>query len=114
MYLRALSSWSVAFGYNEAQENPMTTVPISSVKSRLAQLLQEIEELGERVVITRSGRPVGGLIPVDEYEGLLEMLEILADPELSAAVRRGLEDVEADRLLTDEEVWGGLDDPVQP
>lgn len=87
----------------------MPTIPLSSAKTHLARLLTEVETLGERIVITRSGRPVGVLMPVDEYEGLMETLEILADPELSAAVREGLEDVEDDRLLSHEEVWAGTE-----
>jgi prevent-host-death family protein len=84
----------------------MPTIPLSSAKTHLARLLAEVEELGEHVVITRSGRPAGVLLPVDEYEGLLETLEILADPELAAAVREGLDAVDEGRLLSHEEVWG--------
>lgn len=87
----------------------MSTVSLSEAKAQLARLLREVEELGERHVITRSGRPSGVLLSVDEYEGLLETLEILADQELAAAVRRGLADVEAGNLLTDDEVWGELE-----
>lgn len=91
----------------------MTTLPLSQVKTHLARLLAEVEELGERVIITRSGRPVGVLLSVDEYEGLLETLEVLADPELAAAVRSGLEDAEAGRLLAEGEVWSELERPVR-
>lgn len=59
----------------------MTTVPLSKAKTHLARLLSEAEELGEHVLITRMGRPAGVLVPVDEYEGLVETLDILADPE---------------------------------
>lgn len=83
----------------------MSTIPMSKAKTHLARLLTEVEELGERVTITRSGKPVGVLLPVDEYEGLLETLEILGDSELSKAVREGLEDFEAGRVMTHEEVW---------
>lgn len=84
----------------------MSTIPMSKAKTHLARLLTEVEELGERVTITRSGKPVGVLLAVDEYEGLLETLEILADPDLSRAVKEGLDDLEAGRVLSHEEVWG--------
>ena len=88
------------------------TIPLSHAKARLTRLLAEVEELGEEVVITRSGRPAGVLISYQEYEGLLETLEILADPELAAAVRRGLADAAEGRTLSEAEVWDGVDDPV--
>jgi prevent-host-death family protein len=95
----------------------MSIIPLSEAKAKLARLLTEVDELGERVIITRSGRPVGVLLPVDEYEGLLETLEILADPELSRAVRRGLAEAEAGELVEHEAVWaeaGELEAPLRP
>ena len=87
----------------------MNTVTLSDAKTHLARLLSEVAELGERVVITRSGRPVGMLVSVDEYDGLLETLEILADDDMAVAVRRGLDEAERGDTLSHEEVWGELD-----
>ncbi len=88
-------------------------MPLSQAKAQLTKLLAEVEELGERFVITRSGRPVGVLLSYDEYRGLLETLEILADTELSQAIERGLEDVEQGKLVTHEKVWDGVDNPLR-
>ncbi len=83
----------------------MTTVPLSEAKTHLARLLAEVEELGEGVTITRSGRPAGVLLSIEEYEGLIETLDILADSKLMASLRKGLRDAEAGRTATDAEVW---------
>ncbi len=83
----------------------MPTVTLSDAKTHLARLLTEVERLGEQIVITRSGRPAGVLISVDEYEGLMETLEILADPEMAAAVQRGLEEAERGDTVRHEELW---------
>lgn len=93
----------------------MTTIPLSAAKARLPQLLREAEELGERFVITRSGRAAAVLVSVEEYEGLLETLEILAEPKLLAGVRKGLADVEQGRLLRHQQVWAkSVDDLDRP
>lgn len=91
----------------------MTTMPLSEAKAQLPRLLRETEELGERFVITRSGRPAAVLLSNEEYEGLLETLEILADPKLAASVRKGLADAGAGRLLGHQELWGGVDRPLR-
>ena len=83
----------------------MTTLPLSEAKTHLARLLSRVEEVGEQFVITRSGRPAGVLLSVDEYEGLLETLEILADAELMKSIQRGLEDLEAGRIVGHDGVW---------
>lgn len=87
----------------------MTTVTLSEAKAQLARLMKELERLGEPIVITRSGHPAGVLLPVEEYEGLLETLEVLADDELSSALRAGLEDVAAGRVIEHDEVWRELE-----
>ncbi len=91
----------------------MSTIPLSKAKTHLARLLAEVEEVGEEVVITRSGRPVGVLLSVSEYEGLLETLEILADRNLAKSIEKGLAEAAAGELLSHDEVWDGLDAPVR-
>ena len=91
----------------------MFTLPLSQAKAKLTKLLTEVEELGERFVITRSGRPVGVLLSHEEYQGLLETLEILADNELPQAIEQGLKDIERDELVSHEEIWDGGDSPLR-
>lgn len=87
----------------------MTSVPLSQAKTHLAKLLAEVEELGEEVVITRSGRPVAVLLSLAEYEGLLETMEILGDRELSKQIEIGLNEAASGELLSHKDVWDGLD-----
>ena len=91
----------------------MLSIPLSEAKAKLARLVQDAETLGETVVITRSGRPAGILMGIEEYEGLLETLEILADPALREAVRAGMDDAERGDIVAHEELWNGLDCPLQ-
>ena len=98
--------------YNLTRGKTMSTVKLSDAKTHLARLLRNVQELGERVVITRSGEPAGVLISYEEYEGLLETLDILGDPALAASIRRGLEEAERGELKSDDEVWGELDDSL--
>ena len=66
----------------------MTTVPLSEAKTHLARLLADVQRLGEGITITRSGRPAAVVLSVEEYDGLVETLDILADTKLMASVRR--------------------------
>jgi antitoxin YefM len=87
----------------------MPTVTLSDAKTNLARLLAEVDRLGEKVVITRSGRPVGVLISVEEFEGLMETLEILADAEMADAVRLGLDEAARGETVSHEELWRGME-----
>ncbi len=90
----------------------MPTIAFSEAKTHLARLLTEVEHLGERVTITRSGRPAGVLISVDEYEGMLETLEILADPELREAIQSSLAEISQGDVVLHDELWRELDGTV--
>ncbi|MDP9341624.1 MAG: type II toxin-antitoxin system Phd/YefM family antitoxin [Actinomycetota bacterium] len=76
------------------------TVPFTEARSRLSELLDDLEHRHEHVVITRNGRPVGVLIPAAELEAIEETLEILQDEDLLQALRESEEDVQAGRLST--------------
>lgn len=77
----------------------MTTISLAAAKAKLGRLVREVEQLHEPVVITRSGRAASVLLALEDYEGMLETLEILADDDLRKALKEGLADVQAGRLV---------------
>jgi antitoxin YefM len=57
----------------------MRTEPLASVKARLSALVDEVTRTHEQVTVTRNGAPVAVLLAADDYESLLETLDLLAD-----------------------------------
>jgi antitoxin YefM len=80
------------------------TVPVREFRSHLAELLDEVADRREHVTVTRHGRPVAVLVPVDEYESLEETAAILSDEDTLAAIRRGLDDLAAGDVVTLQQV----------
>jgi antitoxin YefM len=64
----------------------MTVVTVTDAKARLTELLSEVETTHERVQITRNGLPVGMLLSLDEFESLMETLNVLSDPDTLAGL----------------------------
>lgn len=66
----------------------MTSVNTHEAKSKLSQLLADVEGKGERVRICRNGKPVADLIPVAEPRNplllhpVLSQITIIEDPSL--------------------------------
>ena len=56
------------------------TMPISEVKTRLPELVSNVEEREDEIVVTRNGKPAAVLVNYDEYGRLKETLEVLSDP----------------------------------
>jgi prevent-host-death family protein len=48
------------------EEAQVTEVGIRELKAKASQILDEVREQGARFVITRRGRPVGVLLPVEQ------------------------------------------------
>jgi antitoxin YefM len=77
----------------------MKVLPLSEVKMKLSQLVEEVASLDEEITITRNGKPVAIIVSPDEFDSWKETLAIRADAELMAEIRRGLEDIKKKRKL---------------
>jgi len=77
----------------------MKVLPLSEVKMKLSQLVEEVVSLDEEITITRNGKPVAIIVSPDEFDSWKETLAIRADAELMAEIRRGLEDIKKKRQL---------------
>ena len=58
------------------------TISLTELRPRLSELVERAHSRYDRFVITRHGRAEAVLLASDEFEGLLETLEILADDKL--------------------------------
>jgi antitoxin YefM len=63
------------------------TLPLSSVKARLSELVDRVESQHDRIVLTRNGRPAAVLLSPEDLEGLEETLALLSDPAAMAQIR---------------------------
>ena len=55
-------------------------MPLAEVKSRLSEVVDEIERESSHTVITKHGRPAAVVISVDEYESMIETAYLLSTP----------------------------------
>lgn len=73
------------------------TLPLSSVKAHLSELVDRVEDEHDRVVLTRNGKPAAVLISHDDLESLEETLSILSDPATMGQIH------ESEKALADGE-----------
>ena len=84
-------------------------IPITSARHELTSLPERLAEEPGAVAVTRRGKPVLAILPWDFYESIQETLEVLADEELMAALRRSLEELSAGETIPWETVKAELD-----
>ena len=85
-------------------EDDIDYLSISEARRRLPSLPEMLREKPEALGITRREKPVRAVMPWDLYESIIETLDVMGDPELMAALREGIRDVEAGRVSTTEEL----------
>ena len=75
----------------------MKDLPIARARHEITALPDKLSETHETV--TRRGKPVLAILPWDEYETLIETLEVLSDPEAMAALRQGLKEAKPGKAI---------------
>ena len=87
------------------------TMSMVEARRRLTQLPEAFEGNPDEqaVEVTRRGKPVLAILPWDDYESIVETLEIMSDPELMAAIRISLEQAERGEVIPWEQVKAELD-----
>jgi len=60
----------------------MTTYTLSEARQKLSELVTSVQNQGQQFTITVNGKVAATLLSTDDYESLLETLEILADQEI--------------------------------
>lgn len=78
---------------------------MTSVKRNLMKLLKKVQEEGSPLVITKDGRTAGVLMSGEDYEGLMETLEILSDKQLVRQLKKADEDFRKGRFYSHEQVF---------
>ena len=86
----------------------VNTVSLKALRPGLPEVISRIDGRLDRYVVTKRGRPVVVMMSVEDYESLMETLDILADPKALADLRRGEEDIRKGRTRSWKDVKASL------
>jgi antitoxin YefM len=75
------------------------TMTLKKLRPELPRVVERIDKKLDRYVITRRGEPVAVMMSVDDYEALMETLDILNDPVTMRRIRQAEKDVKKGRLV---------------
>lgn len=77
-----------------------TSLNITEARSKLLSMPRSLKEGGPHAVeVTQRGKAVLAILPFDLYESLLETLDVLAEPDLAAELRRSLAELQAGKAI---------------
>jgi len=80
-------------------------LPITKVKKEFLDIIKEMTAEDSTIAVTKNGKPVGVMMTPERYEGLLETIEILADPGIMKALKASERDFRAGKVYTHKDAW---------
>lgn len=78
--------------------SPLAMAEARKQLPKLADALEKHPEIGA-IKITRRGKPVLAVLSWDLYESVIETMEIMSDPELMAAFRQGVKEMQEGKAI---------------
>ncbi|MBI3779496.1 MAG: type II toxin-antitoxin system Phd/YefM family antitoxin [candidate division NC10 bacterium] len=81
-------------------------IPITEAKTRLLDLVRDLQAEDDIIAITKNGVPAAVLLSVERFEGFLETIDILSDEKAMTSLRRSLREARAGRWIRHDEVFG--------
>lgn len=83
-------------------------IPLARFKAHASQVFKQLHDEQRPVVITQNGKPAGVLITPEDFDQVQQHRRVVA------AIREGLDDVEAGRVFDDEQMTVELDAQLGP
>ena len=65
------------------------TVPVTEAKQRFTEIVKGVEDCFDRYLVTKNGKDAAVVMSSEEYEGLLETLDILSSGKEMRALLKG-------------------------
>lgn len=88
----------------------MTTHSLAAVKAHFSQVIDDVAGTHERVTVTKNGSPVAVILAVEDYDSLMETLEILSDRQAVAEIREAEQQMAQGETFSEEQVRAALAD----
>ena len=76
------------------------TVPLADAKKNLSSIVKDVEEKYDRFTVTRNGVDKAVILSSEEFEGLLETLDVLSSREEREAGARAREQVKRGETIS--------------
>ncbi len=80
------------------------TIPLAEAKKQLSAIIKDVEEKYDRFTVTKNGVSKAVILSSEEYEGLMETLDILSCKEEREAIARAKMQVRGGKTVSLESI----------
>lgn len=86
----------------------MRTLSLAAARIEFSKIIAEVQETSERVDITKNGERAAVILSAEDYDSLLETIDVLSDPSLMEDLKRSRAEAEAGDVYSLEDVKAEL------
>ncbi|MCX6763113.1 MAG: type II toxin-antitoxin system Phd/YefM family antitoxin [Candidatus Moranbacteria bacterium] len=77
-----------------------TTISISEARKKIFDIAEEVQKPGVYYTFTEKGRPKTVLMSYDEFDSLMETLEIMSNPKIMKDIKQAEEEYKRGEYVT--------------
>ncbi len=82
----------------------INTITLKMLRPELSAVIKTIDARLDRYIVTQRGRPIAVMMSLDDYEGLIETIEILSDKEAVKGIRKAKKEIKAGKTISFDEL----------
>ncbi|MDD2653584.1 MAG: type II toxin-antitoxin system Phd/YefM family antitoxin [Candidatus Omnitrophica bacterium] len=82
----------------------VNTITLKELRPELPEVINDIDTKLDRYIVTKRGKPVTVMMSPDDYEGLLETIEILSDKEAVKRIKKAKRQIKEGKAISLEEL----------
>lgn len=82
------------------------TIPLKEARAKFSKLVDRVDRLSSRYIVTKNGTPMAVVMSAQEFEGWVETLEFMSNPKAVKALEQGLKEAKAGKFHSFKEVFG--------
>jgi antitoxin YefM len=82
------------------------TISLKEARSRFSAIVDKVDRLSQRYVVTKNGIPKAVVISAEEFESWVETLELMSNPKAVKALEQGLKEAKAGKFKSFKKVFG--------
>ncbi len=78
----------------------VNTITLKELRPELPGVIRDIDIRLDRFIITKRGKPTAIMMSLDDYEGLLETIEILSDKEAVKRIKKAKQQIKEGKIIS--------------
>ena len=87
----------------------VNTITLKKLRPELPSVIKDIDGKLDRYIVTKRGKPVAIMMSPDDYEGLLETIDILSDKETAKRIKRAKQEIKENKTVSLEVLRGRIE-----